>query len=100
MQRGLPHGVYLNLNIPNLSKVKGIVAGRQTDGKWVREFRRATNPCNDVEFYITGYYKTSGADYPDNDVSLLEAGYASLVPCNIDVTDYSFIKVLKDRYCK
>ncbi|MDR3252701.1 MAG: 5'/3'-nucleotidase SurE [Tannerella sp.] len=98
LQRGLPHGVYLNLNIPNRSKVKGIVTGRQTDGKWVREFRREKTSGEADDFYITGYYKTFGPDRPDNDVALLEAGYASLVPCNTDITDYSFVEILKDRY--
>jgi len=98
MQRGLPHGVYLNLNIPNRTKVKGILPARQTDGKWTCEFRRETIPPNDVSYYITGYYRTSGDDLPDNDVTLLENGYASLVPCKIDVTDYSFLNILNKYY--
>jgi len=96
MKNGLPHGTYLNLNIPNIRQVKGIVAARQTDGKWVREFRRETAGDGSTLFWLTGYYKVCGENYADNDVQLLQQGYASLVPCKIDVTDYDFMGKLKE----
>lgn len=95
LKRGLPHGVYLNLNIPNIPVVKGLCAGRQTDGKWVREYVRETDENGTTHYRLTGDYEKSGPDYPDNDLALLENGYASLVPCKIDVTDYTFMNELK-----
>ena len=94
LKRGLPRGVYLNLNIPNIPDVKGIAIGRQTAGKWVREYIREKRD-GDMQFRLTGYYEVSGPSYPDNDITLLNEGYATLVPCKVDVTDYAFMNELK-----
>ena len=95
LKNGLPRGTYLNLNIPNVPNVKGIVAGRQTEGKWVREYNRASGGSGEALYWLTGDYEVSGREYSDNDVTLLNEGYASLVPCKLDVTDYAFMEELK-----
>jgi len=94
LQRGLPDGVYLNMNVPNIPKVKGIAVGRQSDGRWVREFLQDETD-EKKSYWLAGDYVIKGQDSPDNDVTLLLEGYASLVPCKIDVTDYSFMEELK-----
>ena len=91
---GLPYGTYLNMNIPNISTVKGIAVARQTAGKWVREYS-CKEQDGKIQYWLTGDYEMSGTKYPDNDVILLDEGYASLVPCKIDVTDYLFLENLK-----
>lgn len=95
LEHGLPHGVYLNLNVPDIPQVKGISVGRQTEGKWVREYRPEKDEKGDFLYWLTGDYEVSGPDYPDNDITLLDDGYASLVPCKLDVTDYAFMEELK-----
>ncbi len=95
LNKGLPRGTYLNLNVPNRPVVKGIAAGRQTDGKWVREYRTEIEASGETVYWLTGDYESYGEDYPDNDITLLEKGYASLVPCKVDVTDYPFMEELK-----
>jgi len=94
LKRGLPNGVYLNLNVPNIPSVKGIAVARQSAGKWVQEYI-----CEEVDgelhYWLSGKYKTLGEDFPDNDDTLLQEGYATLVPCKIDVTDYAFMEELK-----
>ena len=97
LKHGLPHGVYLNLNVPDISEVKGVAVGRQTAGKWVREFYKKEQN-GDIQYWLTGRYQVSGAAYTDNDVTLLSNGYAALVPCKVDVTDYSFMEKLKVNY--
>ena len=94
LEHGLPRGVYLNLNIPNMADVKGMAVGRQTAGKWVREYNRQEQHGR-TQYWLAGYYQVSGAAYPDNDVTLLKEGYAALVPCKVDVTDYAFMEELK-----
>ena len=94
LKKGLPHGVYLNLNVPNIAEVKGIAVGRQTDGKWIREYIREEKD-EEIVYWLSGDYEMKGVDYHDNDINLLSKGYASLVPCKIDVTDYTFMDELK-----
>ena len=95
LKNGLPYGVYLNLNVPNIPVVKGFAIGRQTEGKWVREYNRDVDDNGEAMYWLTGNFKTSGPHYPDNDVTLLNKGYASVVPCKLDVTDYMFMGELK-----
>lgn len=95
LECGLPRGAYLNLNIPNVPEVKGLRTGRQTGGKWVREYTREADENGEPAYRLAGDYEKTGPDYPDNDVTLLENGYASLVPCKLDVTDYAFMDELK-----
>ena len=94
LKHGLPRGVYLNLNIPNIPDVKGITVARQTAGKWVREYI-CEERDGEKQFLLTGYYEVSGPACPDNDITLLNEGYATLVPCKVDVTDYAFMENLK-----
>ena len=95
LKNGLSKGVYLNLNIPDVLKVKGIAICRQTEGKWVREYDREENSDGESLYWLTGDFEMSGPAYSDNDVVLLNEGYASLVPCKLDMTDYAFMDELK-----
>jgi 5'-nucleotidase len=95
LEKGLPEGTYLNLNIPNLSQVKGIAVSRQANGCWVNEFESLKSPDGRPFYWLTGEFVDRGPVYPDSDVCRLNAGYASLVPGLFDVTDYSFMKELK-----
>lgn len=92
---GLPYGTYLNLNVPNLPEVKGIAVGRQTAGKWEREYNREETETGETQYWLTGDFEPLIPVYPDSDVVLMNDGYASLVPCKVDVTDYVFTDELK-----
>ena len=96
LKRGLPHGIYLNLNIPNIPAVKGFAIGRQTDGKWAREYNHEINDDGETLYWLTGKFEISGPAYPDNDITLLAKGYATIVPCKLDVTDYVFMNELNN----
>lgn len=97
LEQGLPKGAYLNLNVPNVQEVKGMVAARQTAGKWEREYIREQNEYGETLFRLTGYFEALGPAYPDNDMTLLHEGYATVVPCKVDVTDYAFMEKLKNE---
>lgn len=98
LREGLPEGTYLNLNIPDIPQVKGIKVCRQAAGRWVREFMRTETPHGSPAFWLTGYFENRVPVHPDNDTLALDDGYASLVPCKIDVTDYGFMAQLKKMY--
>jgi len=97
LKHGLPHGTYLNMNVPNIPVVKGITVGRQSDGKWVREYIRHEED-GEISYWLTGEYELFEPLHPDNDFTLLENGYASLVPCKVDITDYTFMEELKKNF--
>ncbi len=96
LKEGLPHGTYLNLNVPNIEDVKGVAVCRQADGRWVNEFHRSNDAKGNIVFWLTGEFQPKEPIALDNDTLLLAEGYASLVPCKIDVTDYAFMEALKE----
>jgi 5'-nucleotidase len=98
LKEGLPHGTYLNLNVPNAARVKGIAVCRQADGHWVNEFDRVEDCDGQPQYRLTGQFVNREPVYPDADTQKLSEGYASLVPGLIDVTDYAFLETLKKRF--
>lgn len=98
LKEGLPRGTYLNLNVPNIPQVKGLKVCRQADGKWIREFMRSEAPGGDPVYWLTGDFENRIPIHPDNDTLALDSGYASLVPCKLDVTDYDYLNKLKENY--
>ena len=96
LKEGLPRGTYLNLNIPDLPQVKGMKICRQADGRWTNEFMRSENASGDPVFWLSGFFENAKPIHQDNDTLALDSGYASLVPCKLDVTDYEFMKQLND----
>ena len=95
LQEGLPRGTYLNLNVPNLPQVKGIRVCRQAEGRFINEYMRTETPSGTPAYWLTGSLQNSRPAHPENDTLALGAGYASLVPCKIDVTDYESMDRLK-----
>ncbi|MDR1402518.1 MAG: 5'/3'-nucleotidase SurE [Tannerellaceae bacterium] len=100
LREGLPAGTYLNLNIPPVSHVKDIKVCRQAAGRFINEYMQSENAAGDPVYWLTGCFDNAKPIHPENDTLALDAGYASLVPCRIDVTDYDFMQklhlILKD----
>lgn len=97
LQHGLPHGTYLNLNVPNIPHVKGLAICRQADGRWIKEFDRIPTADGSPAFRMTGEYLNYPPILPDNDTQRLSEGWASIVPCILDVTHHAFMDELKGR---
>ena len=47
-------------------------------------------------FWLTGSFENAKPIHPDNDMLALDSGYASLVPCKLDVTDYEWMEKYKN----
>ena len=61
------------------------------------EFKRSENAAGEPVFWLAGAFENAKPIHADNDTLALDSGYASLVPCKIDVTDYDFLAVLKNQ---
>lgn len=94
LKEGLPQGTYLNLNVPDIPEVKGVKVCRQTPGRFVDEYVRSENATGKPVYWLTGHFETAHV-HPDNDILALDSGYASLVPCKVDVTDYDYLEKLR-----
>jgi len=99
IKNGLPEYTCLNVNFPavEINDIKGIKVCRQTMGRWQEEFDKRTDPHKREYYWLTGYFKNHEPEAEDTDEWALKNNYVSVVPVNIDLTNYSTIKLLKDR---
>lgn len=95
LEKGLPAGTLLNVNIPNLSmeEIRGLKICRQARAKWVEEFDERIDPHNRTYYWLTG--KFVNRDHgEDTDEWALANGYISVVPTQFDLTAHHAIATL------
>lgn len=95
IQHGLPDGVVLNVNLPNLNKkeIKGIKICRQARANWVEEFDKRTNPMGREYYWLAGKFVNED-NGQDTDEWALANGYVSIVPVQFDLTAHHAIQKL------
>ena len=89
LERPLPKGEILNVNIPDLplDKLKGIRITRQARGRWVEEFEERMDPYGRKYYWLTGKFKLMDTGL-DTDEHALAEGYVSATPMTTDFTDH------------
>lgn len=97
MEHGLPAGVLLNINVPHLpeSQWKGILVTRQG----LRVYRDALEKRLDPRgrpYYWIGGEEPTGIPEEGTDFGALKAGYVSVTPLQLDLTDYKTLQVMKE----
>jgi len=95
LQEGLPKGICLNLNVPDISDVKGLKVCSQTEGYWAEEFMESKDPAGKTVYWLTGEFRNADPDNSNNDEWALNQGYAALVPLRIDLTAYTALQKIK-----
>lgn len=95
LDNGLPEGVVLNVNLPNLDKkdIKGIKICRQARANWVEEFDKRTNPMGRDYYWLAGEFVNMD-NGEDTDEWALENSYVSVVPVQFDLTAHHAIQNL------
>jgi 5'-nucleotidase len=95
LEKGLPSGVILNVNIPRLQKgpIKGIKICRQAKAYWAEEFDKRTNPMGRDYYWLTGKFVNEDQG-EDTDEWALEQQYISVVPVQFDMTAHHTIQTL------
>jgi 5'-nucleotidase len=96
LEEGLPEGVCLNVNVPDVSPVKGIKVCRQTKGQWIKEFVRSKDGAQREVFWLTGEFSNDEPNDQNTDEWALAQGYASIVPTKIDMTAHEVIAKIKN----
>ncbi|HCR72395.1 MAG TPA: 5'/3'-nucleotidase SurE [Anaerolineae bacterium] len=92
---GLPKDVVLNVNVPYLkeNELKGFMITRQG----LRVYRDALDIRNDPRgkpYYWIGGEAPTGVDEPGTDFGALKAGYVSITPLQLDLTNYKSMDAL------
>ncbi|GHV57619.1 5'-nucleotidase SurE [Bacteroidia bacterium] len=98
LEQGLPKGVCLNLNVPDIPEVKGLKVATQTMGYWTKEFKKAKDALGCPIYWLTGEFFNEEPDNEENDEWALSQGYAALVPIRIDMTAHRWLNRMKKTY--
>lgn len=97
LEEGLAEGIVLNVNIPYLSaeSMKGMMVTRQG----LRVYRDALDKRVDPRgrpYYWIGGEAPTGVNEEGTDVGALFAGYVSITPLQLDLTNYKAVDALKN----
>ncbi len=97
LEKGLPHGVCLNVNIPRYTgePYKGVKICRQAKGNWVEEFDERHDPRGRDYYWLTGRF-VNYDEGDDTDEWALDNYYISVVPVNSDITAHHLMGDLKN----
>jgi 5'-nucleotidase len=98
LEQGLPKGVCLNLNVPNIPEVKGLKVCTQTMGYWAKEFKKTKDASGYPIYWLTGVFSNQEPDNEQTDEWMLAQGYAALVPIQVDMTAYQYLEAMKNAY--
>jgi 5'-nucleotidase len=92
--------VFLNVNFPALpaAEIKGIRLARQHKGAWVEEFEKRTDPHGGDYYWLTGKFVNHEPAALDADENLLNAGYISIVPHHVDMTEHNELQRLRKKW--
>jgi len=93
---GLPEGVVVNVNVPYLKEdeLKGYMITRQGLRVYRDVLDSRLDPRGKPYYWIGGEVPT-GVDEPGTDFGALRAGYVSVTPLQLDLTNYKAMDVLK-----
>lgn len=94
LAEGLPAGTCLNVNFPDVERMKGVRVCRQTAGVWTQEFAVIDNPRGGKCYWLTGSFRNDEPDAEDSDRWALANGYVAITPTQIDMTAYALIDTL------
>ena len=99
IRNGLPEGVCLNVNIPDVAenKIRGISVCRQAMGTWQEDFDEREDPHGSKYYWMKGVY-VSMENGNDSDQWAIENNYIAMVPVQLDFTANSAIRDLKNRF--
>lgn len=94
-REGLPEGVSLNVNVPNIpaKDVRGVRITHQGRKKHLERYDRRVDPRGHVYYWLCNSTFTRDTD-PAADSLALEANYISVTPIQYDLTRHAMLDVL------
>lgn len=98
LENSLPPDTLLNINVPNIKKVRGVRFTRQGKLTYSNSIKEMRQPNGKV-CYLVGGGQIHAEDDKDTDIKATQAGYISITPISRDLTNYDAIKFLK-RNCQ
>lgn len=96
LEEGLPTGVCLNVNVPDVEKPKGIRICKMGLGDWHEEWQERDHPRGGKYYWIAGYYAPFDPHDEETDTWAYKQGYVAVTPLQLDMTAYGEMERLKE----
>jgi 5'-nucleotidase len=97
MEKGLPENTLLNANIPAVTKISGVKVTRQGRRLWQNSIQETLDPWGRKHYWIGGGTPHLDPD-EDTDANAINAGYISVTPIHLDLTNHAGLDYLKDEW--
>ncbi len=94
LKEGLPLEVCLNVNIPDVTPLKGLKICKMGLGDWHEEWQERSHPRGGKYYWIAGYYAPHDVNDVESDSWAYEHGYVAVTPLQLDMTAYETMKRL------
>ena len=96
LERGLPLGTLLNVNVPNIPReeITGVEIARQGKQVYEEAVVEKQDPRGRTYYWIGGQL-TSWEPEPHTDYAAVSKGLVSIAPIHLDLTDYQAMDVLR-----
>lgn len=97
IEKGLPNGTLLNVNVPDVSedKIAGIVLTKQGKSKWDDIYEHRIDPQGKDYYWLKGNLVEV-----DNEIEVdqyaIKNNYVSVTPIHFDLTDYQTFNVMRE----
>jgi len=96
LEDGLPPGVLLNVNVPDLAldDLAGVRVTRQARARWEEEFEERFDPTNRPYYWLGGRFIDLD-EGPDTDLAAIRDGFVSVTPLQLDLTAYAHFEAVE-----
>ncbi len=97
LKKGLPPDTLLNVNIPDVSKIRGTKLTRQGKRVYDNSIQEILDPRGRKHYWIGGGVPTweSGVD---TDFEAVQNGFISITPIHLDLTNHKALKIIKKKW--
>lgn len=96
VRHGLPEGILLNVNIPNVpyEELNGYAVTTMARSRYAEKFHKRSDPRGNLYFWLDGEMETLG-DTRGTDVEAVSRGQVSITPIGMDMTRHEAIEALR-----
>jgi 5'-nucleotidase len=98
VKTGIPDGIALNLNVPNLpaGEISGLKFARLGMRQYIEQFEETINQKGQTEYWYRGLPVIYSCDEVSNDVTAMQQRYATITPLKFDLTDEIYLQKISD----
>ncbi|RJQ14744.1 MAG: 5'/3'-nucleotidase SurE [Nitrospiraceae bacterium] len=97
LAKGLPPDTLLNVNVPNISGIKGVKFTKQGKPVYYNAVHETSDPRGRKFYWICGGAPKWEPD-EDFDFEAIQKGYISITPVHLDLTNYEALELIKKEW--